>query len=66
MIFAVYEVDTGKILQTVEGPPFYMEMLEFRDGVDFIEVPRQADDINEIIYEGNLVAKPTETNKETQ
>lgn len=66
MIFAVYYTNTGKIIQTLEGPSFYVNMLEFDDGVSIVEIPRQADDSKEIISNGKLVKNILTNNEETQ
>ena len=63
--YAVYNLKTGFIYKTVSLPAQYKYSIRLEDGQGIVEIPRIANDINEIIYEGKLTEKP-KTNKETQ
>ena len=58
MFFAVYNVSSGEIKQTVSAPFYIPEMFVLDEGFSVLEIPREANDSTEYIKDGVLTLKP--------
>lgn len=62
MVYAVYDVDSGEIKQSLDVPDFMKDMVELNHGESIVEIPRLAHDATEYIKHGKLTLKPIADN----